>query len=111
MGIQDWSDSVILVTVAPEPDMNDELKTVTEIVRQRDKCSVVIDFSEAELVTSSSLAQLLRLQKVLDDHNQQMVLCGASLRTKGVFEITGLDKVFEFVEDKFMALAGMQLAS
>jgi anti-anti-sigma factor len=111
MGIQDWSDSVILVTVAPEPDMNDELKTVTEIVRQRDKCSVVIDFSEAELVTSSSLAQLLRLQKVLDDHNQQMVLCGASPRTKGVFEITGLDKVFEFVEDKFTALAGMQLAS
>jgi anti-anti-sigma factor len=111
MGIQDWSDSVILVTVAPEPDMSDELKTVTEIVRQRDKCSVVIDFSEAELVTSSSLAQLLRLQKVLDDHNQQMVLCGASPRTKGVFEITGLDKVFEFVEDKFTALAGMQLAS
>jgi len=111
MGIQDWSDSVILVTVATEPDMNDELKTVTEIVRQRDKCSVVIDFSDAELVTSSSLAQLLRLQKVLDDHNQQMVLCGASPRTKGVFEITGLDKVFEFVEDKFTALAGMQLAS
>jgi anti-anti-sigma factor len=111
MGIQDWSDSVILVTAAPEPDMCDELKTVTEIVRQRDKCSVVIDFSDAELVTSSSLAQLLRLQKVLDDHNQQMVLCGASPRTKGVFEITGLDKVFEFVEDKFMALAGMQLAS
>jgi anti-anti-sigma factor len=111
MGIQDWSDSVILVTVAPEPDMGDELKTVTEIVRQRDKCSVVIDFSEAELVTSSSLAQLLRLQKVLDDHNQQMVLCGASPRTKGVFEVTGLDKVFEFVEDKFTALAGVQLAS
>ncbi len=110
MGIQDWSDSVILVTVAPEPDMTDELKTVTEIVRQRDKCSVVVDFSEAELVTSSSLAQLLRLQKVLDDHNQQLVLCGTSPRTKGVFEVTGLDKVFEFVEDKFTALAGMQLA-
>jgi anti-anti-sigma factor len=110
MGIQDWSDNVILVTVAPEPDMTDELKTVTEIVRQRDKCSVVVDFSDAELVTSSSLAQLLRLQKVLDDHNQNLVLCGACPRTKGVFEVTGLDKVFEFVEDKFTALAGMQLA-
>jgi anti-anti-sigma factor len=110
MGIQDWSDNCLLVTVAPEPDMSDELKTVTEIIRKRNKCSVVIDFSDAEIVTSSSLAQLLRLQKVLDDHNQQMVLCGASPRTKGVFEVTGLDKVFEFVEDKFTALAGMQLA-
>jgi len=110
MGIQDWSDSVILVTVEPEPDMSDELKTVTEIIRHRNKCSVVVDFSDAELVTSSSLAQLLRLQKVLDDHNQQMVLCGVSSRTRGVFEVTGLDKVFEFVDDKFTALAGMQLA-
>ncbi len=110
MGIQDWSENVILVTVVPEPDMGDELKTVTEIVRKRNKCSVVIDFSEAELVTSSSLAQLLRLQKVLDDCDQQMILCGTSPRTRGVFEITGLDNVFEFVEDKFTALAGMQLA-
>lgn len=110
MGIQDWSDNCLLVTVTPEPDMGDELKTVTEIIYKRNKCSVVLDFSDAELVTSSSLAQLLRLQKVLDDHNQQMILCGVSSRTKGVFEVTGLDKVFEFVEDKFTALAGMQLA-
>jgi anti-anti-sigma factor len=109
MGIQDWSDNCVLVTAAPEPDMSDELRTVTEIVRRRDNCSVVIDFSEIELVTSSSLAQLLRLQKVLDDHNQHLVLCGANPKTKGVFEVTGLDKVFEFVEDKFTALAGMQI--
>ncbi|MGA2916883.1 MAG: STAS domain-containing protein [Sedimentisphaerales bacterium] len=109
MGIQDWSENCLLVNIAPEPDMADELKTVTEIIRKRDKCSVVIDFSEAELVTSSSLAQLLRLQKVLDDHNQSLVLCGAGPRTKGIFEVTGLDKVFEFVEDKFTALAGVQI--
>ena len=110
MGIQDWSENVILVTVAPEPDMSDEIKTVTEIVQQRDNCSVVIDFSDAELVTSSSLAQLLRLQKTLEDRNQRLVLCGASARTKGVFSVTGLDNVFEFVADKFTALAGMQFA-
>ena len=110
MGIQDWSDNCLLVTISPEPDMSDELKTVTEIIQQRDNCSVVIDFSDAELVTSSSLAQLLRLQKLLDDHNQHLIFCGAGLRTKGIFEVTGLNKVFEFVEDKFTALAGMQLA-
>jgi len=110
MGIQDWSENVILVTAAPEPDMSDELKAVTEIVQQRNNCSVVIDFSDADIVTSSSLAQLLRLQKILDDHNQRLVLCGTSTRTRGIFEITGLDKVFEFVSDSFTALAGMQMA-
>ena len=109
MGIQDWSENVMLVTVAPEPDMSDELKTVTEIAGRQKNRSVVIDFSEAELVVSSSLAQLLRLQKVLDDNDQHLILCGACPRTKGIFGVAGLDKVFDFVEDKFTALAGMQL--
>lgn len=110
MGIQDWSENVVLVNIASEPDMCDELKAVTDIVRHRKDCSIVIDFSDADIITSSSLAQLLRLQKILDDNNQQFVLCGASPKTKGIFAVTGLDKVFEFVEDRFTALAGLQLA-
>ncbi|OQA03045.1 MAG: STAS domain protein [Planctomycetes bacterium ADurb.Bin401] len=111
MGIQDWSENVLLVTVTPEPDMCDEFKMVTDMVRQRKTCSVVMDFSEVDIVTSSSLAQLLRLQKTLDDLDQPFVVCGMSKRTKSIFEVTGLDKVFEFVEDKFTALAGLQMAS
>ena len=109
MGIQDWSENVVLVELPSEPDMCDELKTVTDVIRQKKDSSVVIDFSDADIITSSSLAQLLRLQKILDDHNQQLILCGAGTRTLGVFKVTGLDKVFEFVTDRFMALAGMQL--
>ena len=52
MGIQDWSENVILVDISPEPDFCDELKVVTDIVRQRKDCSVVIDFSEVDIVTS-----------------------------------------------------------
>ena len=101
MGIQDWSENVILVTVALEPDMSDEIKTVIEIVQQRDNCSVVVDFSDADIVTSSSLEALIRLQKNLEDHNQRLVFCGVSARTKGIFKVTGLDNFFEFVADKF----------
>lgn len=111
MGIQDWSENVLLVTVTPEPDMCDELKMVTDIVRQKKKSSVVMDFSDVDIVTSSSLAQMLRLQKTLDDLDLQCIVCGMSKRTKSIFEVTGLDKVFEFVEDKFTALTGLQMAS
>jgi anti-anti-sigma factor len=111
MGIQEWSENVLLVSLAPEPDMCEELKTITDMVRQRKGCSVVVDFSEVDIVTSSSLAQLLKLQKMLDDNDQQFVVCGMSKRTKSIFDVTGLDKVFEFVQDKFTALAGLQIAS
>jgi anti-anti-sigma factor len=111
MGIQEWSENVLLVNVTPEPDMCDELKTVTDMVRQRTSCSVVLDFSDVDIVTSSSLAQLLRLQKQIDDNDQQFIVCGMSKRTMSIFSVTGLDKVFEFADDKFTALAGLQIAS
>ncbi len=109
MGIQDWSENIILATVAPEPQMNEELKTVIRIVRDRDDCSVVVDFSAAELITSSSLAQLLRLRKMLSNKDNRLILCGLSSRSKGVFSVAGLEEVFEFVEDKFFALTSLQM--
>ncbi len=111
MGIQDWSDNIIMVNLVAEPQLGEELKTVSSIIRQRKDCGVVIDFSEVNVVTSSSLAQLLRLQKIVTDNNQQMILCGMSKRTMGIFEVTALEQVFNFAGDTFTALASLQLVS
>jgi hypothetical protein len=31
--------------------------------------------------------------------------------TRGIFMVTGLDGIFEFADDKFVALAGLQMVS
>ncbi len=67
MGIQNWSEDIVLVDLPPEPQIADELKSVTEIVRDRGDCDVVIDFSSVDIVTSSSLSMLLRLRKLVVD--------------------------------------------
>ena len=66
MGIQNWSEDIILVDLPQEPNMGDELKTVTDMARDRGDCDVVIDFSDVDIVTSSSLSKLLKLRKLLD---------------------------------------------
>jgi anti-anti-sigma factor len=109
MAIQDWSENIILVDLPPEPQMSDELEAVTEIVRDRADCEVVVDFSSVDIVTSSSLSKLLRLRKLMTDCGHQLVFCGAAPATKKIFTITGLDEIFEFVDDKFVALAGLQM--
>lgn len=109
MGIQDWSENIILVNLAPEPQMSEELKTVTEIIRERKNADVVIDFSTVEIITSSNLAKLLKLRKMLVESNKRLVLCGVSVRTKAIFLVTGLETVFDFVENQFLALAGLQV--
>lgn len=109
MGVQNWSDDVVLVDLPQEPQMSGELKTVTEIVRDRGDCDVVIDFSSVDIVTSSSLSALLKLRKLVADCGHKLVFCSVAPATKGIFTVTGLDGIFDLVDDKFVALAGLQI--
>ena len=107
MGIQDWSENTILVDLSGEPEMRDELITVTKMVRDRVNCDVVIDFSNVDIVTSSSMSKLLILRKTLSNSGHKLVFCSVSSATKGIFMITGLDGNFEFAGDKSEVLASL----
>jgi len=109
MGIQDWSEDIILVDVPQEPEIGEELKTVTEMVRDRGDCDVVMDFAGVDIVTSSSISKLLKLRKLLSDCGHQLVFCSVAAATRGIFTVTGLDGIFEFADDKFVALASLQM--
>ncbi len=109
MGIQNWSENIVLVDLPAEPLMSDELKTVADIVRDRGDCDVVMDFSNIDIITSSSLSKLLKLRKMLLDWDHQLIFCNVAPATKGIFAVTGLEGIFKVVEDKFVALAGLQL--
>ncbi len=109
MGIQNWSEDIILVDLPQEPELGDELKNATEAVRDRGDCELVIDFSNVDIITSSSLSKLLKLRKLLGDCGHRLVFCSVAPATKGIFTITGLDGIFEIVDDKFVALASLQM--
>lgn len=111
MGIQNWSEDIILAELPAEPQIGDELKTIIEIVRDRGDCDVVVDFSNVDIITSSSLSGLLKLHKLLTDCEHKIIFCNVAAATKGVFTVTGLDGIFEFVDDKFVALASLQLVN
>ena len=111
MGIQNWSEDVILVDLPQEPEIGDELATITDMVRDRGNCDVVIDFSNVDIITSSSLSKLLKLRKLLVDCGHRLVFCGVAPATKGIFTVTGLDGIFEIVDDKFVALATLQVVN
>jgi anti-anti-sigma factor len=109
MGIQNWSENIILVDLPAEPLMGDELKTITDIAKDRDDCDVVVDFSAIDIITSSSLSKFLKLRKILTDANRELVFCNVAPATKGIFAVTGLEGIFKVADDKFVALAGLQL--
>lgn len=111
MGIQEWSENIILVDLPQEPNVGEELKSVTEMVRDRGDCDVVMDFSNVDILTSSSLSKLLKLRKLLADCAHRLVFSNVAPATKGIFTVTGLDGIFEIADDKFVALASLQVVS
>lgn len=111
MGIQNWSDDIILVDLPQEPQLGEELKSVTEVFCDRGDCDIVLDFSDIDIVTSSSLSKLLKLRKLATDCSHKVIFCNVAAATRGIFTVTGLDGVFELVEDKFVALASLQIVN
>jgi len=110
MGIQNWSDNLVLVNLSREPDMGEELLTVISVVSEKKDLDVVIDFADVDIITSSSVAKLLKLRKVSYDNGRRLIFSSVRPKTKSIFNITGLDNVFEFVDDQFLALASLQMA-
>ncbi|MFC1677220.1 STAS domain-containing protein [Planctomycetota bacterium] len=109
MGIQNWSEDIIILDLAAEPQTGDDLRSVIEVVRDRGDCEVLVDFSGVDIITSSSISALLKLRKLLEDCGHRLVFCSVAPATKGVFILTGLDEIFEFYDDKCVALAALQL--
>ena len=111
MGIQNWSENVVLVNLAKEPDMGEELQAVIDMIIEDTEQNVVIDFADVDIVTSSSIAKLLKLRKVLHDNGRNFLFSSVSPKTRSIFNVTGLDSVFEFIDDQFIALASLQLVN
>ncbi|MHC4546878.1 MAG: STAS domain-containing protein [Planctomycetota bacterium] len=110
MGIDHSSHGFLTVDLLPEPNMGTELENVANIARDEADCDVVVDFSSVDIITSSNIAKLLRLKKLLDGCGHRLVLCGLVSTTKHIFTLAGLDQVFEFADDKSAALTTIKNA-
>jgi anti-anti-sigma factor len=110
MGIDHSSQGILTVDLLPEPDMGNELEKVAKIARDEADCDVIVDFSSVDIITSSNIAKLLKLNKLLDGFGHRLVLCGLISATKQIFKLAGLDQLLDFVEDKSTALTTVKHA-
>ncbi|NLE58470.1 MAG: STAS domain-containing protein [Planctomycetes bacterium] len=112
MPIENWSDNVLLVELADDPQFTDDLTSVLDAVEQRTDLDVVLNFQEVTFLNSSNIARLLKLRKTVAINNKrELHLCAISIHVWGVFLVTGLDKIFEVYDDVATGLAGLQLKS
>lgn len=69
----------------------------------------VLNFSAVRYISSSHLAQLIRLRRALSNCGKELVLCALSDNLWSVILMSGLDRIFRFAPDPLTALATLQL--
>lgn len=109
-----WSDSIVVAELEDEPALSEELSALFDRASKAptDKVpSMVLNLARVTYISSSNLAQLLRLRKRLTEASRQIRICCVSDEVWSVLLVTGLDKVFRFSPDVMTALAGLQLES
>jgi anti-anti-sigma factor len=109
MPVEKWSDRVVVVHLADDPQLTDDLQSVEQTVAQA-PLDVVLDFGTVHYVNSSNIAKLLKLRKQMAGAERRLVLCNLTTQVWSALLITGLDKVFHFSDSVTTALATLEIA-
>ncbi len=110
MCIENWSESVILVSLPGEPGMIDLLEDVAVMVDGRDDCDVVLDCSTVERMGHSSYRRLLELDGRLSSCGHQLVLCGPGGKVRRALGSSPRVGAMKFADNRFTALARLGLS-
>jgi anti-sigma B factor antagonist len=72
------------------------------------KTNIVVDLSKATFIDSTTLGVLVGARKRLRTHGGSLAIVCADSDQLGLFEMTGLDRVFSIHSDRPAALAALQ---
>lgn len=110
MPIQQWSDNVLLGDMSDDPQFTDDIDALIEQCAESPQFDVLLNLGEVRFLNSSNIAKILKLRKTVQISNQRKLkLCGVSTQVWGVFLVTGLDGIFDFVDDVPTGLASLQM--
>ncbi len=111
MPVEQWSESVLIAELGDDPQFSDDIAAVLEAVGNSAQSNVLLNFSNVTYLNSSNIAKLLKLRKVVTIANERKLkLCGISKSVWGVFLVTGLDRIFDVVDDVPTGLASLQIS-
>ncbi len=110
MPVEQWSESVLLAELNDDPGFTDDMSAIIEQCSANARMNVLLNFGAVSYLNSSNIAKLLKLRQVVTVSNQRRLkLCGINTHVWGVFLVTGLDKIFDFVDDVPSGLASLQM--
>ena len=109
MPIEQWSDEIIIVDLPDEPEMTDELISLGDLLLEKENYNVIVDLGGVGDITSESLSKLLKLHQLTSQVGRRFVLCNMGAEVEDILSATGLAGVFNLTENRFDALATLEM--
>lgn len=109
MTLNQWNDEILILELLDEPDFSEDTDTLIAKLRDEDIDSpqIVVDLQNVHILNSSNLGALIEIKKLLQEKNKRMIVCNLSDSIWSTMLATGLDQVFEFIENTTVALASL----
>jgi anti-anti-sigma regulatory factor len=108
MGIQNYSEDILLITLPEQPQHGQEIDIVNKLLSESVDFDVLVDFVKVEILTSETLCGLMILSRLLKGADRKLVLYNLSPAIKQIFIRTGLLTVFDLADDQFDAVERIQ---
>jgi anti-anti-sigma factor len=111
MPVEKWSDSVVVVHLADDPQFTDEFQDLDQFIAAApNRPNIVLDFGAVLTINSSNLARMLKLRKSSLTGDRRLILCNVSTHVLSTLLMTGLDNVFEMSQNVSTALATLEMS-
>ncbi|MBN1362882.1 MAG: STAS domain-containing protein [Sedimentisphaerales bacterium] len=104
MAIENLSEQVLLVTLPKRPQTSSDINRATHVVTAQEPRHVIIDFSQVEVMSSSTISELIIIENHLHELDRQLVLCSAPRKIRELIKCVGLESLFRFADNQFSAL-------
>lgn len=94
-----------VIAIAPSGEINaanvEGFKTqLITAVKSNPTATLVVDMEKIEFLDSAGLIALVTAQRLAQDLNQRLVLCSVAPSIMILFELTQLDRAFEFFANR-----------
>ncbi len=106
MTLNQWSNEVLILELQDEPEFSEDTDALILKLRSEEliDSNVIVDLQQVRTLNSSNLGALIEIKKLLQSRGKRLVICNVSDSIWSTMLATGLDQVFEFIEDTTTAL-------
>jgi len=109
MSLNQWDENILILELQDEPDFSEDTEALLMKLNKQDAMSphIVIDLQNIDKLHSLNLGAFIEINSLQQTKKRRMIICNVSDSVWSTMLATGLDQVFEFIEDTTTALASL----